>query len=196
MSLCIAFLTGQSNRRSCALSPVQAQFLDQLNSKGIVLQATNFPYDESPQAFTKINLIQASVSNARQYLASRRLSFSEQHSQQVLALINRYSKVLFLVGSCGLELLNNLHLPADMTSRVEVLAYGPVAKSAGCFKLTTVQGKQDYLSRLYFSEVDHRIESGHMDYLQSADFLTITRAKIASMLLGNDVCKVPHKHAC
>ncbi len=87
----------------------------------------------------------------------------------VEALLARADRTLFLAGSCGLELFNNLALPADTLRRVTIFAYGPVARRRpGCACLL-VQGRRDWFSRRYFRTVDARVNTGHMDYLANPE---------------------------
>jgi hypothetical protein len=36
-----------------------------------------------------------------------------------------------------------------------------------------VQGRGDWISRLWFTRVDHRVACGHRDYLRSAEVLAL-----------------------
>lgn len=163
----VAFLTGQSNPPIAALSPSQAAFLAELPVPEEGRVALNFPYPlASPQRpFMPTPLLIASLRNAWQYFASRRPGFPEHHRPAVEALLERADHTLFLAGSCGLELFNNLMLPVSTLRRVTVFAYGPVARRRPDCDCLLVQGRRDCISRSYFRRVDVRVDSGHMDYL-------------------------------
>ena len=161
----VAFLTGQSNPDSCRLSPVQAQFLQQLRQPGRVMCALNFPYRNGMAAHTNKSLLAASYANTRQYLLSRHLAFVEQYQRDVLALLAHATHTVFLAGSCGLELLINLHLSDAELAKISVFAYGPVARRRPACHHWLVHGTRDWLSRWFFSDVDQRVACGHMDYL-------------------------------
>jgi hypothetical protein len=36
-----------------------------------------------------------------------------------------------------------------------------------------VQGRADWISRLWFDRVDHRVDCGHREYLRSSEVLTL-----------------------
>jgi hypothetical protein len=169
----IAFLTGQSNPACWALSPLQAAFLAQLQRDDRQLHGWNFPYQPESLPHEAVPLLKASVHNSAQYLLSRRQSFSERYQAAVLTMLSRHPHTVLLAGSCGLELLNNLRLPPIWLRRVSVFAYGPVARRSPHCQHLLVQGRRDGISRLFFSQVDHLVDCGHMDYLQQATVLAL-----------------------
>lgn len=103
----------------------------------------------------------------------------QRYQPLALALLERADRTLLLSGSCGLELFNNLHLPAEVLSRVSLFAYGPVARKRPACRHLLVQGHRDAISRLWFPQVDRRIESGHMDYLTRPDLPELCRRFMA-----------------
>ena len=182
MSLGVAFLTGQSLPASCELSPLQQQFAQQLIRKGVHLEPFNFPYREDMQPYRPRSLPLAGCANVWQYFGSRSRRFSDRYRQCLCQLFDKHPRTLILAGSCGLELFNNVDLPADYRQRVHVIAYGPVARHRGRFAVTLVQGHHDCLSSWYFPQVDYGISCGHMNYLHSPEFLLIVRQQIELML--------------
>lgn len=165
-SLQVAFITGRSRPDCWRLSPQQTAFLEKLNLPLAQKVGVNFPWQNQSEChYQDVGLLRGSVNNAREYLGSRHSDFIRRYRPSALALFERAERTLLLSGSCGLEVFNNLHLPAEILMRVSLFAYGPVArKRPGCHHLL-VQGDRDHISRLWFSQVDTRIESGHMDYL-------------------------------
>src|SRR4029077_7563940 len=101
----IAFLTGASDPRSAALSPVQTAFLDALPAPDAWKVRVNFPYPAATPPFRETPLPLASWPNGWQYLASRRPAFRERCQPLVLERIAQAERTLFLAGSSGLELL-------------------------------------------------------------------------------------------
>jgi hypothetical protein len=174
----VAFLTGQSDPRSCALSPVQASFLERLRLPPGVACPFNFPYRTGLRDYAPTPILQASVHNARQYVRSRRAEFISIHQPDVTRLLSQAEHTLLLAGSCGLELLVNLHLPADWLSRLSVFAYGPVSRARPGCRGVLVQGRSDWLSRRYFTQVDHIVACGHLDYLDSPEVLQLCRKMV------------------
>lgn len=164
MSLQIAFITGRSQPGNTSLSPDQRAFMAALgrNREGI---AVNFPWVAQREAWQATPLLRASMNNARDYLGSRRPAFARTYQAGALALLASADHTLLLCGSCGLELFNNLQLPASAMSRVSIFAFGPVARRRpNCCHLL-VQGRQDWISRLWFRDADEYIACGHMNYL-------------------------------
>ncbi|MDB6078347.1 MAG: hypothetical protein JWO82_2094, partial [Akkermansiaceae bacterium] len=143
----IAFLTGQSDPASNALSEDQRAFLDRLSFLPDEKFARNFPYRSVPRPFRKIPLLTASLNNSLQYLRSRQPRFAATHRDEIIRTFSPYDRVIFLAGSCGLELFSNLHLPADFTAKAHVFAYGPVSRNLPrCATLWRVQGSGDRIS--------------------------------------------------
>lgn len=159
----VAFLTGQSDPPRCALSDSQQRFIAAVAPDRAV--PLNFPYDPQGGEFRPTPLLRASCNNAHQYWASRRIAFRREHRAGVERLLARSERSLLLVGSCGLELFNNLHLPIDLLDRIAVFAYGPVARRRPDCTARLVQGRRDWLSRCWFRTADAQVDAGHMDYL-------------------------------
>lgn len=172
----VAFFTGQSDPRTNALSPLQLGFLDRSPVSPEQRLDLNFPY-RLAAPWSETNLLLASFSNVRQYLASRRPSFVERHRLPFQQTFSSAGKVILLAGSCGLELLVNLRLPEQDLRRLHVFAYGPVSRSLPrCASLETVQGKRDAISRWWHPQVDHVISCGHMDYLEAEETMALFSA--------------------
>jgi hypothetical protein len=174
LPLQVASLTGQSDSGRCALSPSQMAFLKALELPEGAAVPWNFPYHPGPE-HRPTPLWLASFRNASMYFASRRPAFREQHRGAVIELLMRAERTVFLAGSCGLELLANLDLPKADLKRCRLFAYGPVARKLPACPALLVQGGSDWLSRWYFPRVDHRIDAGHMDYLESPEVLRLCR---------------------
>jgi hypothetical protein len=177
LSVQVVFLTGQSDPGRCALSPVQQAFVDALPLPAAAKVSRNFPYAETT-AWRPTSLLTASVFNARQYLASRRPDFATRHAPGVRQQLAQAHRTLILAGSSGLELLANLSLPRDVLDRLDVFAYGPVARRIPDCACVLVQGRRDWVSRAWFSRVDHRVECGHLDYLESPEVLSLCLALV------------------
>ena len=179
----VAFLTGQSNPSSAALSPTQAAFLAELPLPTTGKVSLNFPYSTGvgAQPFWPTPLLVASVHNARQHLASRRPAFAEKYRPLVAALLARAERTLFLAGSCGLELFNNLRLPESLLRRVTIFAYGPVARRRPDCACLLVQGRRDWISRQYFLRADAYVDAGHMNYLTCPAVLALARASVSRL---------------
>ena len=160
----LALITGLSNPRSCSLSKVQHDFLSRLEFPYTL--PYNFPYFPSTGEENE-PLGKASVQNAKQFLM-----YQSPHCQNHLrlhldALIASCEHIIFLAGSCGLEILNLALTQQSKTKVSHVFAYGPVAKKYPDYSCTLIQGSSDYLSRCFFKQVDQSIPNlGHMDYLQ------------------------------
>ncbi|WP_312949458.1 hypothetical protein [Superficieibacter sp.] len=172
MTLQVAFITGRSQPDNSALSPAQRAFIEALDLPG---GAVNFPWPAQTQCWTQTPLIRASLNNARDYLYSRRPAFARTYQDEALALLASADRTLLLAGSCGLELFNNLQLPAMQLSRVNVFAYGPVARRRPDCRHLLVQGQQDWISRLWFPKADERIRCGHMNYLAQPELAALCR---------------------
>lgn len=178
LPLQVAFITGQSDPERCALSPLQAAFLDALPVPDAGKVRVNFPYTTTTLPHRRVALGPASWHNGRQYLGSRAPAFAERHRAGALALLSRADRTVLLAGSCGLELLANLGLPDSALRRVAVFAYGPVARRRPACEVVVVQGRRDWISRAWGPHADEVVEAGHLDYLRDAEVLAHARAFI------------------
>ncbi|WP_372356278.1 hypothetical protein ACCP99_13865 [Xanthomonas sp. NCPPB 3443] len=179
----IAFLTGQSDPASCALSAEQGAFLQQLQGAGRQLLDCNYPYRRNGAPHRRTPLWRASLSNARQYLAARHARLAEADRKRVHALLDQAPMTLLLAGSCGLQLLTALQLPDALRARLAVFAYGPVCHAPSVFcQLRVVQGRSDWISRTLFDgQVDARPACGHMAYLRNAEVLAECQRFVAQI---------------
>jgi len=177
----IAFLTGRSDPVSCALSPEQADFLRRLRVPGLTLLETNFPY-ASGRPYRDVFLPRAACNNVLEYLRSRRPEFARHHGPHVRALIEQAERTVFLAGSCGLELFNNLALPAPVEGRCTLICYGPVARRLPRrARALVVQSARDSISRVFFRWPERRLACGHMAYLRDERFLQLCQAEISTL---------------
>lgn len=175
LRLQIAFITGRSRPDNSALSPAQDAFLQNLLSQQITPVAVNFPWAPSGKGFQSTGILRASLNNAREYLCSRGPSFTARYQKMAINLLGMADHTLLLSGSCGLELFNNLQIPETLMPRVSVFAYGPVARRRPACRHMLVQGGQDRISRLWFTQVDARIPCRHMDYLTRPELAALCR---------------------
>ncbi|HEU5080514.1 MAG TPA: hypothetical protein VFT72_14985 [Opitutaceae bacterium] len=184
--LTLAFLTGQSDPPRCALSPEQAEFLARLEHPCVELIDRNFPYrDTLPHR--PVSLLRASWRNTTAYFSSRSAAFVSAHRASVAARIGQSENILFLAGSCGLELFNNLHLPPELERRCTLLCYGPVARSLPCHaKARIVQGSRDFISRAFFGSREPRLRCGHMSYLREPEFFHLCQNQVRE--LARETC--------
>jgi hypothetical protein len=173
----VLFLTGQSDPRSCALSPVQHAFLDALPVPDDAKVRLNFPYDASLAPYRPVPLPLATASHV--VLGVRRLgrTFLERHRPVVLDRLTATDRSVVLAGSIGLDLLARLRLPEDVLASLDVFAYGPVCRRAPACRTFRVTGRRDHLARWW--PCDATVDTGHLGYLQSAEVLRLCRDFLA-----------------
>jgi hypothetical protein len=182
----VFFLTGQSDPPRCALSPVQQAFIDALPLPAPAKLRLNFPYDTDTAPWRPNSLAVASLNNAVLYVRSRQAGFA-QYAPSVLQQLARADRTMILAGSSGIELLNNLRLPAEALRTVHVFAYGPVARTLPPCACTLVQGRRDWISRAWFRSVDHRVDCSHRDYLESPEVLSLCASKVRELAASGAV---------
>jgi len=176
--LSIAFLTGMSNPGNSALSPDQTRFVQRLAGPGRELVTTNFPYTPA-RPYQPVPLALASWRNLCLHLRSRRPEFAERYRPAVMALIERTEHCVFLAGSCGLELFNNLNLPVASEARCTLICHGPVARRPPrAAAIVAVQGSWDLLSRACYRWATLGLPGGHLGYLNRPEFLRICRSQL------------------
>lgn len=180
------FLTGQSDYRSCSLSPIQQKIEHELTRLDVEVQPLNFPYQEQMAPYREVNILFASLTNITIFFQSRRLSFAQRHRDQLCEISSQNAITLVLAGSCGLEIFNNLRLPNEVTKKMHIFAYGPVARKIPDSTFTFIQGKNDWLSKCFFSNVLNSVKCGHMDYLQSPEVLAILKCTVEKLRLETE----------
>jgi hypothetical protein len=173
--LLVTFLTGQSDPQRNALSPEQHAFLEALPIPPEARLPLNFPWRESAP-HRDVPLWSASLANTRQYLSARRDGFSARHRRDLDALLARAEHVVFLAGSCGLELFLGMRPPEDVWPRLHVFAYGPVARARPPVDCLLVCGRRDPISRAFFPRADVEVDADHMGYLGAPDVREHARA--------------------
>jgi hypothetical protein len=165
----VAFLTGLSNPASCSLSRAYQQFLFHLGCPEAWKIYLNFPYIPSAddtEDEEKVSLLNASMANFRQFLGAPSPQYRESAQRHLTSLCASADALFLVVGSCGLEILNQAWTGAIDCDRVRIVALGPVARRRPCASCTLIQGAHDYISRLFFREVDVVLPNvGHMDYV-------------------------------
>jgi hypothetical protein len=165
-----AFITGHSFRNCTGLSKDQLEFQALSGIPPEHWLKYNFPYQETYPYPDTFRIVAASLNNATHYLRSRRPAFRERHREAVAEIFSRYDAVILLAGSSGMELLNNLDLPAAVQNRLHVFAFGPVSRrlpdAASCY---IVQGKTDFISRFFHPGAHRRIDCFHMSYLRAPE---------------------------
>ncbi|MGV3662571.1 MAG: hypothetical protein ACO1TE_20470 [Prosthecobacter sp.] len=174
MSFIAAYITGHSVPGCTGLSREQVDFQQRTDIPAEQWLPHNFPYHATFPFPDPFNLLSASWNNVLHYSRSRFASFAKTHRGAVAQVFEEYDSILLLAGSCGLELFNNLDLPAELRRRTHVFAYGPVSRRPpDVASHLIVQGKHDWLSRFYHRRVDHRYACPHMGYLLAPETLRL-----------------------
>ncbi len=178
----VLFCTGQSDPRSCALSPEQEAFLDALDLPDGVAVPWNFPYDAGLAPHRAVPLWLASLRHLVLAVRIRLPGWSSAHRPRVEARLREADRTLVLAGSIGLDLLGRLELPDDVLARVVVVAYGPVATKPPRCRTVRVASRHDWLARWWPADVE--VEAGHLDYLAAPELLAVCREAVAELLPG------------
>lgn len=173
MRLQVLYLTGQSDPRSCALSPVQAAFLDALPVPDAARIPLNFPYDASLAPYRKVPIWLGSLRHLVLFWRIRllRTGWAARHRPGVEEQLRRAEHTLVLAGSIGLDLLGRLDLPRDLLDRLTVVAYGAVATRPPECRIIRVASSSDHLARWWPRDLE--VRSGHLDYLDSPELAAL-----------------------
>ncbi len=113
---------------------------------------------------------------------SRQTWYRGRYRSALEALLSRAPRTVLLCGSCGLELLINLRLDPSSLRRAVLFAFGPVARSLPSCQYVLVQGRRDWLSRLYHSRAHHQVDCGHLDYLEREEVLQLCEQLICRVV--------------
>lgn len=168
------FITGHSVPGCTGLSSEQREFQRRSAAPEDRWLRHNFPWVETFPFPEPFRLLRASWNNARHFFESRRPSFREAHRRGVIELFAPFDAVILLAGSCGLELLCNLDLPAETLRRVHVFACGPVSRRRPrVASLFVAQGERDLISRAFHKQADARYRCPHLGYLEAPETLRL-----------------------
>ncbi len=181
MSFQVLHLTGQSNPRSCALSPIQTAFLDGLPVNESARVRLNFPYDATLAPYRDVPLWLGSLRHLGLFLRIRltRRRWAGRHRPLVERQLRQADQTLVLAGSIGLDLLGRLDLPPDLLDRLTVVAYGAVATRPPRCRTIRVASAADHLARWWPHDVE--VDSGHLDYLASPELAALCRDLTAEL---------------
>lgn len=175
----VVFLTGQSDPRTCGLSPVQTAFLDALPVPDEAKVRLNFPYDEALRSWRPTPLAVASARHVGLFVRSRTRGFRERHRPGVLARLDAADRTLVLAGSIGLDLLGRMRLPTELLDRLDVFAYGAFSTDPPACRTFRVSSRHDRVARHW--PADAYVDGGHLDYLANPEVLTLCRTFLASL---------------
>lgn len=195
-TLQVLYLTGQSDPRSCALSPVQHAFLDELPVPDSAKVRLNFPYDATLAPYRKVPIWLGSLRHFVLFWRIRLLmtGWAARHRPRVEEQLRQADHTLVLAGSIGLDLLGRLGLSSDLLDRLTVVAYGPVATRPPECRTIRVASSNDHLARWW--QRDLEVASGHLDYLESPEFRELCHrvaAELAPAPVVDEVVQQPHR---
>ncbi len=178
----VAFLTGLSDPMSCQLSRDYQHFLRQLDCPEAWKVYLNFPYIPSQDSIDHVWIVTASLANMRQFLRARSPHYRQCAQRHLLNLLTSTDQVLLVVGSCGLEILNQAWTAAISRQRLTIVALGPVACRRPQASGLLVQGSRDLISRCFFHDVDVRLpDVGHMDYVRDRRVLELVHQALSQL---------------
>jgi len=163
----VCFVSGLSDPTSSALSREQWALLRSLPFDESEIIDRNFPFtSDSRETAREVSMIWASLMNGWQYLrlgSNRHRELLKTHWNNLL----EHTGQLYLVSlSCGLEFIRvGIDSQID-AERIHVMALGPVCRQLPQCKLTIIQGEQDWISRRFVPDANHRVPGlGHMGYM-------------------------------
>lgn len=176
----VVFMSGLSDPRECLLSRAQVDMMRSICVSDECKLFRNFPYvnsDREEQSGViyqrKVPLVRASISNAHQFLNCRSRRYLDVAVTHWASVLKSADSIIVITLSCGLEIFNRLmaHIGGFercRSTKIELIALGPVAWQTPQYRCTMIQGEQDYLSRSFF-RVNQRVPKlGHMDYVRDA----------------------------
>lgn len=179
LPLQVAFLTGQSDPGTCALSPTQTAFLESLPVPAEARHPLNFPYDDQLAPWRPTPLWLGSLRHARLAIAIRRRAWAARHRDRVAATLSGAERTMVLAGSIGLDLLGRLDLPADVLDRLTVVAYGAVSTRPPRCHTVRVVSSDDLLARWWRADVV--VTGGHLEYLAAPELRQLCCDLLAEM---------------
>ncbi len=181
MRLQVLHLTGQSDPRSCALSPVQDAFLERLPVPETAKVRLNFPYDAALAPYHAVPLWLASLRHLVLFWRIRllRARWARRNRPLVEAQLRAADRTLVLAGSIGLDLLGRLGLPAEVLDRLTVVAYGAVATRPPACRTIRVGSRSDHLARWWPHDVE--VSAGHLDYLAAPELSALCAGLVAEL---------------
>ncbi|GAA3525449.1 hypothetical protein [Nocardioides daeguensis] len=178
----VLHLTGQSDPRSCALSPAQHAFLDGLALPEQAKVRLNFPYDARLAPYRPVPLWLGSLRHLVLFWRIRLLGrrWARRHRPTVEEQLRAADRSLVLAGSIGLDLLGRLDLPGDVLDRLTVVAYGAVATRPPACRTIRVGSRGDHLARWWPYDVE--VDAGHLDYLAAPTLAELCGDLVAELV--------------
>lgn len=161
----IAWLSGSSDPRRCALSPAETALLEAAAAGRRVVRA-NFPWPDRPGPFRTVALPLASVRNAVQFWRARLSRRYRAFVATRIMCLPGDGDLVLITGSQGLELLRLAWPLLGDTGRIRVVALGPVAgRLPAGLRPFVIRSSTDVVSRLgWRGPVDVQCAAGHLDY--------------------------------
>jgi hypothetical protein len=183
----VALLSGASDPSTCGLSAVQHQFLSALNVPSSSIVPMNFPYLPAYRHANGVPpLWLASWRNLSQFLGASGRAYREPAAHHLQALIDSCDRLLLVTLSCGLEIFNCCLEMLEVAATLHIVALGPVAWRRPHVSHVLIQGGNDYVSRLFFRQVDTRLPRvGHMNYLEQPSVSQLVNEYLSRNLCGN-----------
>lgn len=193
----LAFLTGLSEPKSCNLSAIQSNFLTRLSTPKASKVYLNFPYLSSSltsrEAFKEPPLWRASLENSKQFFVASQSNYKTAATRHLEALAASCNKLILLLGSCGLEILNHALSPSVQAKLEHVFVFGPVARRKPVVPYTFIQGSHDLISRFFFKDAHVLVSGvGHMNYLENELVFEAVNEKLGSLLKQSNSSLLPH----
>ncbi|MCA9093346.1 MAG: hypothetical protein KDA68_07660 [Planctomycetaceae bacterium] len=166
----VVLLSGLSDPRSCALSPIQTAFLKSVRANETEKILLNFPYlSQFGESRVTPSLLSASISNTFQFFRASGKAYREAATPHWNGLVDACEELTVITLSCGLEILNSCLISGRRPALIHVVSLGPVARNRPSVPHTIIRGERDFFSRPFFRRVDHLLPGiGHLNYLESA----------------------------
>ena len=192
-ALKVVLLSGLSDPATCALSEQQMRFLESLDAPEEAKVWWNFPYVVCSEPRRTPPLWLASWRNTWQFFRASRNPYRDAARRHWRALVESTERLLVITLSCGIEIVNHCVDASDVSRDIHLIALGPVAFRRPVLPHTLVQGKGDYLSKLFFRRPDVEITgAGHMNYLHHPDVAQLCRELCNNTLRSSAAVSICH----
>ncbi|MCA9129414.1 MAG: hypothetical protein KDB22_20150 [Planctomycetales bacterium] len=180
----VAFMSGLSEPRSCALTSRQQAFLRSLAAPESCKVYCNFPFVPTRAIpLPPPPLWKASLRNTAQFLRARRPGYARRARKHLEALSDSADRLVLITLSCGLEIANRCLADLAPGKQIFVFALGPVAWTRPIYSHVFIQGSRDYVSKLFTRTVDVRLNGvGHLSYLDDPQVSELINDKLCNSI--------------
>ncbi len=166
----IVIVTGLSDPNSCHLTKTQLSLITLPGLPPDSVVTENFPFVQHHiDTMTGRSLVQASLANGLQFCRTWTAAYRNLAAVHWASLLHSVDHLFVVAGSCGIQLVTSCPTLQRAPDKVHLFALGPVGTRRPLFPTVLLQGRRDWLSKIFFPRPDLIVDRvGHLDYWENS----------------------------